>query len=374
MTRLGPALVLTVLVVLAAGCVSLPGDERGPTPAPAQLEERVSDAEPPRTATATLVTERGDTVAYRERMWMRADGATRTETTDGRYRNVDDGDRTWFYDARADRVTVLDANHTPDSHLSYVYDMQRRYFDRLDVTAVESATVDGRETHHVTFRPPRDETVDAKITVLVGNTEFVIPLETSEAETDDETPTRIDVWIDRETLFPIKQTVETAAGERTWTYADVSFGDAIDDERFEFEPPANATVVQDVHPYGRQVESIAAAESETNRPVAEPTHLPAALERESVRVAPSLDDGTSAIVEYAADDGRSIVVSTAADSRLHDDGGESVAIGDASATKVETRFGTQLEWECGEQVVYLFATEGFDAETALAVAESIDCE
>ena len=376
MTRSGTALAVAVFVVLAAGCVSLPGHDGGTTPTPAELEAQIEAAEPPSAATATLISEYGGNVTYTEQIWMRDDGATRSETTDGRYRNVNDGERAWFFDVGADRVTVMNASRVPDSHFAYLYEKQRRYFDELDVAAIEETTIEGRETYRVTFRPPRDETVDAKITVLVGNTEFVIPLETSEADGPDETPTQIDVWIDQKTLFPIKQAVEGEDIDRTWTYSDISFGDDIDDDdRFTFEPPADAVVVQTVHPYPQSVDTIAAAEAKTNLTINEPTRLPAGLEREAIGIASYVGDGAmSAIVEYAADDGRTIVVSTTTAPRLHDGAGETVTIGGRSATKVETPFGTQLEWSCGEQTRYLFATDEFEPETALAVAESIDCE
>ncbi|WP_226481618.1 LolA family protein [Natrinema amylolyticum] len=375
MTRLGPALGLAVLVVLAAGCVTLPGGERGSTPTAAELEAQIDDVDPPSAATATLVSERGDTVAYTEEMWLRDDGATRTETTDGRFRNVNDGEWAWFYDVGADRVTVIDANRTPDSHFAYLYDTQRTYFDELDVTAIEEATIDGRETYHVTFEPPRDETVDTDITVLVGDTEFVIPLETSETdESAAPVADRVDVWMDQETLFPVKQELEGEGIDRTWTYTDLSFGDDIDDDRFAFEPPEDAVVVQNVHPYGRSVDSIAAAESETNLTVTEPAHLPADLERDEIEVTPSLSgNATTATLRYADDDRRTILVSTTTTTRLPDGTGEPMTVGDRSMTKVESRFGTQLAWTCGEQTTTVFATSEFDLETAVAVAESIEC-
>lgn len=369
----GPAVCLAVLV-LTAGCVTLPSGQSETTPTPAELEAQVDDAVPPDAATATLVSERGGTVAYTETIWMRDDGATRTETSDGLFRHVNDGERAWFYDVGADRVTVLDANRTPDSHFSYLYEMQRQYFDELTVTAIEESTIDDRETYHVTFQPPRDETVGTEITVLVGDTEFVIPLETGETDGSDDAANRIDVWIDRETLFPVKQRLETDDGTRTWTYIDVSFGDDIPDERFAFDPPADAVVEQEVHPYGHAVDSVAAAESRTNLTVAEPTALPDGLERESVDVASYLfGDATAVKVRYTDDDRRAILASTTTVRRLPEGAGETVSIDGRSVTTVETEFGTQLEWTCGDRVIYLFATEGVEPETALSVAESIAC-
>lgn len=378
MTHPGRALSIVVLVVLAAGCVTLPGNGNGATLTESELEAQLEDAEPPSAATATLVTERaadGESETYTETIWMRDDGAFRSETADGAFRNVNDGERSWFYDVEADRVTVLDSNRTPDSHFDYLYDTQRQYFEELDVAAIEESTVDGRETYHVTFVPPRRDSVDSEITVLVGNTEFVVPLETSEADRpDDDVAEQIDVWIDRETLFPVKQRLEGDQMDRTWTYTDLSFGDDIDDERFEFEPPEDAVVEQGVHPYGQPVETIADAEAGTNLTVDEPTHLPGGLERDSIEIASYVfGDAMSATVRYADDDRRTILVSTTTVTRLPGGAGNPVSVGEKSATKIESEFGTRLEWPCDGQTTYVFATEEFDAETTLEVAESIEC-
>lgn len=363
------------VLVLTAGCVTLPSEGGETVPSPANLESQVDTATPPSAATATLISKRDGAVAYTEAIWMRDDGATRTETADGQFRHVNDGDRVWFYDVGADRVTVLDANRTPRSHFSYLYDMQRRYVDELDVSAIEASTIDGREVYHVTFEPPSERTVETDITVLVGDTEFVIPLETSEAAESDVDATRIEVWFDQQTMFPIKQTVESNGTTRTWTYRDISFGDEIADERFTFTPPADAVVEQGVHPYGHSVESIAAAESRTNLTITEPAALPDGLERDSITVASYLFGNASAAkIRYTGDDRRAIVVSTTTVRRLPEGAGETVSVDGRSITTVETAFGTQLEWACGDQVRYLFATEGFDSETALDAAASIECD
>ena len=394
---------LAAVFAVTAGCLAVPTGDG--TPSAAELEADIAAAEPPTTATATLVSVHetdGGTTRYEEDMWMHADGRTAVETTtsDGtRYTNVGDGEYAWFYQHGADRVTVLDPERTGESHFDYLYDEQRRYFETLEVTAIEEATVDGRETYHVTFEPPRDVEGERTITVLVGNTEYVIPLESTDEDVDEaddgatEAATAatapvdsIDVWIDQETLFPIKQELETDAAERTWTYANASFDADIPDERFEFEPPADAVVEQDVHPLGTPFETVDDAAAAANVSVAEPTDLPEDLDRAEVEAAEYFfEDVSEVTIRYAAD-GENESAGDAADRLLvyavsspprpqdYDEDGESVTIGDASATLVDSEFGTQLSWTCGERGYYLFGTESIEPETVVDVAESIDVD
>ena len=416
MARLDPVPVSTVLLslvavlALTAGCLAVPAADE--TPSAAELEAEIDAAEPPQMASATLesthVTDDG-TATYEEEIWMHADGRTAVETTTGdgaRHTNVDDGEYAWFYDHEADRVTVLDSERTGESHFDYLYDEQRRYFEELEVTAIEAATVDGRETYHVTFEPPRDTADERTITVLVGDTEYVVPLgsgdeagdEPSDASAEEGAATagdpgmppveRIDVWIDRETLFPVKQELATDGAERSWTYANLSFGDDVDDERFEFEPPADAVVEQDVHPVGTPFETVDEAAAAANVSVAEPTALPDDLERADVEAAEYFFEDVSEVTIRYTGDGADAGAGDAADRLLvyavsspprpqeygEDGRSESVTIGDESATLVDSEFGTQLAWTCEERGYYLFGTEAVEPETVVDAAESIDAD
>lgn len=398
-----PLLSLAVILALTAGCLAVPTADE--TPSPAELEAEIAAADPPEMASATLesthVTDDG-TTTYEEDIWMHADGRTAVETTTGsgdRHTNVDDGEYAWFYDHEADRVTVLDSERTGESHFDYLYDEQRRYFETLEVTGIEEATVDGQETYHVTFEPPRDTGSERTITVLVGTTEYVVPLGSTDQNVDEagdssaEAATAatapvdsIDVWIDQETLFPVKQELATDEAERTWTYANLSFGEDVADERFEFEPPADAVVERDVHPLGTPFETVDGAAAAANVSVAEPTRLPGDLERTDVEAAEYFfEDVREVTIRYAADGGdeatddaadRMLVYAVSSPPRPqeYDEDGESVTIGDESATLVDDEFGTQLAWTCGERGYYLFGTEAVEPETVVDVAESIDVD
>lgn len=388
-SRLGvTAGVVAALVVLAAGCIAIPGDD---VPTAAELEAKIEDADPPETAVATVETtdSAGEETQYVKRIWMHEDGRTRVETTipDGEtHLNVDDGERAWFYDEGADRVRVIDSEHTGDSHFEYLYDEQRRYFEELEVTAIEPATVDGRDAYHVTFEPPQDEPVDRTITVLVGDTEFVLPLESGDSAAEageNYAVDRIDVWIDRETLFPLEQALE--GGDRNldvrWRYTDVAFDVAIEDDRFAFDVPPDATVMQDVHPVGKPVDTVAAAEREANVTVDEPSWLPEGFERREVTYAEYFfEDLTDVTIQYTDDDAVVAVTASPEPRPFAIDGGdpidestlESAGLA-ADATAAETAFGTRVEWGCGDRSYGLFATDDLEAETALEIAASADC-
>lgn len=395
------AILVVALVVVTVGCVTVPTTDEA-TPSAAELQTEIAAAEPPEMATATLESVHATadgTTTYDEEIWMHTDGRTAVETTTAagdRYTNVDDGEYAWFYDHGADRVSVLDSERTGESHFEFLYDEQQRYFEDLDATNIDVTTVAGRETYHVTFEPPSEtDPAERTITVLVGDTEYVVPLESGDEDAGDETDDsstaddagstpaveQIDVWIDQETLFPVKQELVSADGtERSWTYANLSFDEDVDAERFEFKPPTDAVVEKDIHPMGTPMETVADAEDAVNVSVAEPTWLPDDLAREDVEAAEYFfEDVREATIRYGADDGRSIVLAVSSPERPHDydADGESVTIGtDAdswTATQVESQFGTQLQWTCDGQGYYLFATEEFGPKTVQEVAESIDC-
>lgn len=82
--------------------------------------------------------------------------------------------------------------------------------------------------------------------MLVGNTEFVVPLETATVETERGV-LEWSLWIDSADDYPLKERLvyEGANGERHelhMEYETVPFNTGLEDERFAFEPPENTTV------------------------------------------------------------------------------------------------------------------------------------
>ncbi|QRV15600.1 hypothetical protein JMJ58_01460 [Haloterrigena salifodinae] len=378
------ALGVGAIPVATAGCLRLRGADATTA---AELERQLGDLDRPETMTGTVEAtfdRDGTTTVTVDVVTARASGETYVEgtTDDATFRNVDDGERVWFHDLERDRIAVLDSEMSGESHIEYIYGETTTYFDQLEAKVSEETTLDGRDVYQVRFDPPPDKAVERSISVLAGNTEFVIPLETEERETTElqETVERIDVWFDRETLFPVKQVVETDAVDFDAIYTSLELNEPVSDDPFAFDPPDDALVEEHVFPYLDRYDALADAEADAGITMAEPTCLPKRFARATAAVAdyPYADDLREVSVRYAGDEsvGESIRVGACNGPRPFDVAGEAVTVNGASGTVAESDLGTTVEWPCGERTYVVFATASVERETALSVAESIDddCE
>lgn len=368
--------------VLTTGCLGVIDTDDVPTAA--DLEATLAELERPETMRATVETtfdREGETSTTTDVIEARADGKTYIEGTsdDATFRNTDDGERGWFYDVERNRVAVMGSERTGESHIAYIYGETERYFDELEASGLESTTLDDRDVYRVRFDPPPDETVERSITVLVGNTEYVIPLET-EARDDSNgfqnSVDRIDVWFDRETLFPVKQIVETDDTDLEAIYTALTLNEPIDDERFAFEPPEDALVEEHVFPYLERYDTIEDATAAVDVSITEPAFVPDRFDRAAAAAVdyPYADALKEVSVRYASEetDGESIRVGVCNGPRPFDVTGERVTVDGTTATLAESDLGTTLEWSCDDRVYFLVATETVERDTVLAVAESID--
>ena len=384
LTRRGVvALGVSAIPAATAGCLRPSGDDATTA---ADIESELGDLDRPETMVGTVETtfdRDGTTTVTVDEITARISGETYVEATsdDATFRNVDDGERAWFHDLERNRIAVMDSEMSGESHIEYIYGETTTYFDQLEAQVREETTLDGRDVYLVRFDPPPDETVERSISVLVGNTEFVIPLETEERETTElqETVERIDVWFDRETLFPVNQVVETNTVDYDAIYTSLSLNEPVADDPFAFDPPDDALVEEHVFPYLDRYDSLEDAEVAANVEMALPTYVPERFERATAAVAeyPYADDLREVSVRYAGDEsvGESIRVGVCNGPRPFDVDGEAVTIDGASGTIVESDLGTTVEWPCGERTYYVFATASVERETALSVAESVDdCE
>ncbi|WP_436343176.1 LolA family protein [Natronorubrum sp. FCH18a] len=233
-------LVLTV-TVLGAGCVTFSGDDSTAT----EFEDELAATDPPAAVTATLevtIDRGGERETITEPVWLRADGTSRIGDREqgSEFVRVDDGDRVWTYDGGDDAVTVRDSNATDTHYLEFAYTEQERYLEEYAVTTVEETTVDGHDAYRAAFDPPANETIERSVGIIVGDTEYVLPLETSDV--DGTYADSAELVTDQERFFPLEYHVEAGDLELSITYSDVTFDERIDDDRFTFEPPESATV------------------------------------------------------------------------------------------------------------------------------------
>lgn len=242
--RASTAAVMVVLAVtvVGAGCVSFSGTD----PVEAEFTEGVESAEPPETMSATLEVEielDGERKTISEPVWIADDASRIGDVDDGSdFLRVDDGDSVWYYDAENETSTTRDSNATAHTYFSFVYAEQERYLDEYDLTGVEETTSDGDDAFRADFDPPSNETIERSIGVSVGNTEYVLPLETSDVE--GTYADSVEVVSDDEYSFPLEYNVEDddRSLEVSITYTDVTFDEELEDDRFAFDPDDSTAV------------------------------------------------------------------------------------------------------------------------------------
>ncbi|AHG00873.1 hypothetical protein HALLA_10410 [Halostagnicola larsenii XH-48] len=387
MSRLVSPLVLiaVVLVVLTAGCAGLVGENDVPGE---QLSQELNTTEPPETLFATVETTTtttdsngSETESLTETVWLRDDGTSRTEAgenhsseEDGGYIVVNDGEQVWYQDTESGSVTSYETQTNDSSRLERIYAEQERYFDRFEVRSVNETTIDGRQAHRVVFEPPRNETVDRSIDIMIEETTYRIPLETSLENVSGDQPDEIVIAFDAETMFPLQYEMASPSAEFSVTYENVSFNDPLDDELFEFEPPADSEPDDIVLPETADYDSVDDADAAVNFSVSTPDNdtIPSGFELESVSGTTYPDeDRTQVTQSYRDDDDRSIRVAIGDGPRSIPVEGSSVSVDGVDGTIAETEQGTELEWERDEHYYHLFADEDLSEETVLEIAESL---
>ncbi|ELY43365.1 LolA family protein [Natronorubrum sulfidifaciens] len=375
--RLTAVLFLTVVL---AGCVAVP--DAGPSQA--HLEDRLAETEPPEEMTATVEiseTIDGETTQRTETVWLRADGTSRIETTANGSELVIVSDGTDRYVHDLERDTIHSYERDPDaSLLEGRFAQPERYLDAYDVTALEETQFDGQDAYRVAFEPPANETIERSASVLIGQTEYVFPLETADADPDERSADRVELWLEQETLFPVKHTIAGDGIELTTTYRNLSIDGGLEDDLFE--PPTAADDDTDetefVFPTIDQYDTVADAEAAVPVAVAEPSAdaLPDAVSFDGASSYEFHDeDRTQVSLFYRNEAGESVTVTTSDGPRAFATDGDSVSVGEATGTLETTEQGTELQWSCDGLYYSVFVSDAVgDAEGAVAVGESFDLE
>ncbi|SIS05727.1 LolA family protein [Natronorubrum thiooxidans] len=377
--RIAAALFLTVVL---AGCVAVP--DAGPSQA--HLEDQLADTEPPDEFAATVdvrETVDGETTQHTEAVWLRADGTSRIETADNGSELVivSDGSDRYIHDLERDTIRSYERDPDARSLLEGLSAQPERYLDAYDVTGLEETQVNGRDVYHVEFEPPANETIERSVGVRVGQTEYVFPLETSETGPYERSADRVELWLDRETLFPVKHTIAGDDIELTTTYRNLSIDGGLDDDLFE--PPtvaedSDADETEFVFPTIDQYDTIADAEAAAPFAVAEPSAdaLPDAVAFDGASSYEFHDEDRRQVsLFYRNGGGESVTVTTSDGPRAFATDGDSVSVGEATGTLETTEQGTELQWSCDGLYYSVFVSDEYgDAELALVVSESLGLE
>lgn len=394
----GPLALCCVVALLSLGCLSASDNSLE-----SEVRDRLADAEPPEELVATQEsTFDGENTSFgvTQDVWYHVDGRSRTETvrdpentgTDeiNRTITVDDGEQVWTYISAENRVRVisgdeLDRNRTGRNNLRQLYSIHDELLAEMEITTVSETTVDGLDTYHLVLerREGNDNEDDGGSSVSVFDA-IANPLSGFESGDDggqvDDTfgtaPQRAEIWFDQEYLFPIKSVIETEEITSETVFRDVEFEPGIPAERFEFEPPENATVEQVDLPEVERYDDVDAASEAAPFEISEPSSVPEEYEFDGATVREFEDHNRTVSTLFYRSSEREFVSVQITDGELgFESGGETVDIGGQSGTYSvsETTSTRRLAWECNGLEYAVSADDSIDRETVLEIGQSIGC-
>jgi len=389
-----------VAVLLSVGCLSLADDS-----IPEDVQQRLEGAEPPETVTGVQnlsyefedgavgdeAFEDGEVVVT-QRVWYSADGRSRVVLNGSQFGDsgstitVNDGEKQWTYTPEENTVRVTNATDLNSNVLAQYYNVTSEMFAQLEVTSANETTVDGRDAYYIVFEPSEeDDTED--VSVLDAITNPLSPLDTGSGDDGDDSslgissgpePDRAELWLDQEYLFPLRSVIETPNGTVRLSFRDVEFEADVPAERFEFEPPENATVEAIDLPDVQRYDDVEAADEDAPFAVTEPAFVPEGYDLDRVSVTEFAEENRTAASLFYQSDERSFLTVDITD-------GEPQFGGDGEAVDVDGKNGTystsetvgsqRLFWECNglQYTVIVITDDTIDREDVLRIAESIDC-
>ncbi|QLG47337.1 LolA family protein [Natrinema halophilum] len=252
------------IMVLLSGCsmVSVPSsgtDDGGPDsdPDPEVVFEgayvHADELEDVQGVRTNNVTNGSESVIERVRVKQRPYVDERTKVLEspdpGRIGNVyvSNATENWFYypNSSVAEYFAPEEPFTNEEVRSSRASMAEKQLENYSIEYRGTERVADRETHVLDVKA-KNETVEKGISTIVGDTEYVFALETSNPAEDLRTVEQT-LWIDTEYDYPLKEKVvfEQPNGERivmTERFESVRFNTGLDDETFAFDPPENATV------------------------------------------------------------------------------------------------------------------------------------
>lgn len=397
---LAVVVVLAVTVTAVGLVVFWPSDNQGTQqPIGYNASERLSDLDGYTATVETVMHIDNETNRTVQRVWMRpGTGEMRVETIEGTGSTltVSNGSVTWLYDREANEVTTLNT-----SGYGTESDTQgeriERIFKRLNVSrdAVEgstSATITpsgaplpsvpgggghaGTSTSSPAVQAADEFGVHYEGTDTVdGRAVYVISIQPeSEGNATVFEEYQQTMYVDTEWFLPLKTHIEWTSEDRsvefTTTYRNVTFEPGIDDDRFEFEPPENATVVDSGLPSVRTYDSVGALRDAVSLPVPDPD-IPSGFEFDVARHIPG--EFRSVSLQYTAETAQlSVSVNNVTDAGINETDGQRLTVDGREV--IYREFGTSriVSWTCGEYSYSVTAT-AVTKDRLLDVAASIEC-
>lgn len=380
-----------VVVLAGAGCLSLSDDS-----VEDEVRDRLDDAEPPEEVVATQETRADiddETTSTQQDIWYHADGRSRVVTTDegteavNRTITVNDGEQLWTYFPEENRVRVIPVEEIGNNGtvgMQQFYALHERLLHEMEISDANETVVDGRDAYRVVFEPKDDGSAGDDsdgVTVFDAVANPFVGLGDDEEETDESeaggrVPNRAEIWFDTEYMFPLRYEIETEDAVVELRFRDVAFNPGIPEQRFTFEPPANATVEEVDLPDTQEYDDVEAASEAAPFEISEPSVVPEGYEFDGVTVTTFEDENrTNAALSYRAG-GREFVFVQVTDGEFEAEvDGEPVDVGGTTGTysSDDGLGGKRLSWECNGLQYAVAGGEDLGRETFIEMARSIGC-
>ncbi|ELZ08417.1 outer membrane lipoprotein carrier protein LolA [Halovivax asiaticus JCM 14624] len=359
-------LVCTVAALLLfAGCLGPFAPDEGSETEPesesldaAELVERSqsrnASSGPLHATMTTSMSDGTETQSVTYEVWQRSAGEMRMEVVDADEGlgapdvMVLDGSTTWMYDEDGNRAVRMDMGFDPEEMMEFGEQLNDVAFDGMEAERVGTDTVADRPVTKVE---------------LTGNESGLMPSEMT-------------LWIDDETYYPLKQEMEMPGQSgvtMTMTYDEFDPDAELSDDRFTFDPPEDAEVLDFDDLPTETHDDVESADEVVPFDLPEPT-VPEAYTLNSSMTMQNLQ-GWSASLQYTdgADDHLSVSVAQASGNAMLGFGGETIEIGDVEATKTSTELlnisSTSIRWTNDDLIYTVSGTA--DEETLRSIAESI---
>ncbi|MFD1645293.1 LolA family protein [Haloarchaeobius litoreus] len=392
--------VLTLLLVVGAGCTGFVGEDRptAPTVDGDGAVEAYESIDGVHAVVETTITHGNTTEHRRSEVWTRpASGEVREEVREPASRAgnlvVANGSQLWVYNES--RAVVRTQSYERGQGDAVRMDtFLRQVFDAVAASGNETV----RSPPTVGMGPAPSVPVEGETGAEVRNAStrienYTATYEGTETVSDHEThvvelapsgdvPTvasdlRIRYYLDTEHYFPVKVTQSmTVNGEEfrvVTEYTDVVFDPGIDDSRFHFDPPEDASVV-DLEESRETFETRAAAAANVSMTLPDPD-VPDGYELSQVGVLRG--DITTVTVFYRNDAGDVLYVSEHSEPRSTGSAeGVTVDVGGIEGRYVATDSLGSVVWSCADGPQYaVVSVEGsLSRGEIVAVARSVGCE
>ena len=312
---------------------------------------------------------------------------------------VSNGTVTWVYDREANNVTVLRVDTT--GNMERRGERIERLFAQLNRTRTTpddepvsvpspglSPTAGLGTSGQVGASPP---TTDGnRYGVSFGGVEPVdgrpaYVLEIAPVTTDENAASGLrnysrTVWVDADYFFPLKQRSQFDSDNDTitsvTTYTNVSINPEFDDDLFQFEPPANATVSEPDTSLGQNHESRSAIEANATVPVPDPS-VPADFQLTQGRTSSSEFADRVSLV-YANETSQLRVTVYEFNESFGGNGsynttGETVELGNRTGTYTQAGVSRTVSWSC-DGLEYSVSGRAVSKSLLVEIARTVECD